>query len=217
MSKGDMIMSNFNQDILKRNIKALLKNKDITQQQLADVIGMSQSNVSKALSKEEKKSFTVEQIYSIASHFGVSIDWLLGYKTAQQITMGPKAVGAFLAELLSTKEAKLTPVEINDSVYVIDYDPRSGYPNCKIVEQVNTYLALYFPNFWNPRELAKNEDDFFEMHDVASQSGNDTRNIPINIFLKKYSDILKVFNDDQISEEAYQIVLKDYLNQLREF
>ena len=70
----------FDQNILKRNIKELLKNKNITQQQLAQTIGMSQSNVSKALSEGDKKCFTVEQIYSIADHFGVSIDWMLGYE-----------------------------------------------------------------------------------------------------------------------------------------
>ena len=55
-------MQKFDIDILKRNINSLLKNKGVTQQQLADALGMSQSNVSKALSEREKKCFTVEQI-----------------------------------------------------------------------------------------------------------------------------------------------------------
>ena len=44
-------MQKFDILILKRNINSLLKNKGVTQQQLADVLGMSQSNVSKALSE----------------------------------------------------------------------------------------------------------------------------------------------------------------------
>ena len=207
----------FDQNILKRNIKELLKNKNITQQQLAHTIGMSQSNVSKALSEGDKKCFTVEQIYSIADHLEVSIDWLLGYETAERNAKGPQAIGAFLAELLSAQDARCIPIEIHDTVYSIDYDPRNGYPGYNVLEQDNTYLAFYFPNYWNPRELAKTEEEFSEMHSEATQCGNDTRNIPLNLFIQKYVSILKVFQDKQISEEAYQIVLKDYLSQLRNF
>ena len=209
-------MSKFNQDILERNIRELLKNKGMTQQQLADTIGMSQSNVSKALSEVDKKCFTVEQIYSIADYFGVSIDWILGYETAERIATGPRAVGAFLAELLSSKGAKCTSVKIHDTVYAVEYDQQAGYPDYNVLEQDNPYLAIYFPNYWDPREYAKTDEELNELLSEATQCGNDTRNIPLNKFLQKYVDILKVFQDKQISEEAYQIVLKDYLSQLRE-
>jgi len=208
-------MSKFNQDILKRNIKELLKNKDITQQKLAHTIGMSQSNVSKALSEGDKKCFTVEQIYSIADHFGVSIDWILGYESADRIAKGSHAIGTFIAELLGTQVAKCTPIAIHDTVYSIDYNLRksSGY---NVLEKDNTYLAIYFPNYWNPQELAKTEVEFAALYAEATQCGNDTRNLPLNLFMQKFVSILKVFHDKQISEEAYQIVLKDYLNQLQD-
>lgn len=56
-------MQKFNVDILKQNISTLMKNEGVKQQELADIIGMSQSNISKALSLKEKKCFTVEQIF----------------------------------------------------------------------------------------------------------------------------------------------------------
>ena len=210
-------MSKFNQDILERNIRELLKNKSMTQQQLADAIGMSQSNISKALSEGDKKCFTVEQIYSIADLFGVSVDWMLGYETAKQISTGPRAVGAFLAELLSAKNAKCAPVEVHETVYDAEHSWRNGYSECKVLEQDNTYLAIYFPNYWDPGESAKTEEEFAELYSEATQCGNDTKNTPLNQFLQKYVSILKVFQDGQISEEAYKIVLRDYLSQLREF
>lgn len=210
-------MSKFDQNILKQNIKALLKNKNMTQQQFADAIGMTQSNVSKALSEGDKKCFTVEQIFSIADHFGVSIDWMLGYKTAERITTGPRAIGAFLAELLSAKNAKYAPAEIHEKVYTVDYNSRESHYESKVLEQDSTYLAIYFPNYWDPHESATTEEEFWELHSEAEQCGNDTKNIPLNEFLQKFVSILKVFHDKQISEEAYQIVLKDYLSQLKEF
>ena len=209
-------MPRFNLDILKRNIKKLLKNKNITQQQFADKIGMSQSNVSKALNEEDKKCFTLEQICSIAECLGVSIDWLLGHEASQKIPTSQRAIGTLLAELLSRGDAKCSTIQVHEPVYVLDYDTRNGYPEYTHSEQDNPYLAIYFPNYWDPDELAKNDDEFEELYAEAKQLGNDTANVPVNIFLKKFVDILNVYKDKQISEEVYQIVLKDYLNQLRE-
>lgn len=208
-------MSIFNQGILKRNIKELLKNKGMTQQQLGDAIGMEQPNISNALKEKEKKCFTVEQVYSIADHFEVSIDWILGYKTADRIATGPRAIGAFLAELLSTKDAKCATVKIHETVYAIDYD-KNDYPNCKVEEKDNPYLAIYFPNYWDIQDPAKTDEELAERYSEAINCGNDTKNVLLNEFLQKYVSILKVFHDKQISEENYQNVLKDFLNQLRE-
>ena len=44
-------MSNYDNDILIQNVRKLMEDNNITQQQLADILGMSQSNVSKALSE----------------------------------------------------------------------------------------------------------------------------------------------------------------------
>ena len=66
-------MSFYNTDILIRNITQLMKDNGITQEKLADILGMSQPNVSKALSLRDKKCFTLDQVVGIAEHFGVSI------------------------------------------------------------------------------------------------------------------------------------------------
>lgn len=70
-------MANYDSDILIQNIKMLMKDNDITQTKLADILHMPQSNVSKALSENDKKSFTLDQLVGIAKHFRVSIDFLM--------------------------------------------------------------------------------------------------------------------------------------------
>jgi len=55
-------MSFCNADILIRNITQLMKDNGITQEKLADILGMSQPNVSKALSLRDKKCFTLDQV-----------------------------------------------------------------------------------------------------------------------------------------------------------
>ena len=56
-------MSELNFELLHENIRALLKKHDLTQSELASIAGMSQGNLSKALNPEEKKQFTLEQLY----------------------------------------------------------------------------------------------------------------------------------------------------------
>ena len=55
-------MQNYDNDILLQNIKKLMTDNGITQAALADILGMSQSNVSKALSSNDKKNFTLDQL-----------------------------------------------------------------------------------------------------------------------------------------------------------
>ena len=52
------------------------------QEDLAKIAGMSQPNVSKALSDTNKKQFNLDQLFRIAQHFGISIDELVGNTTA---------------------------------------------------------------------------------------------------------------------------------------
>lgn len=50
-------MPNYDSDILIKNIKSHMTEKSITQEKLAKVLGMSQSNISKALNAKDKKKF----------------------------------------------------------------------------------------------------------------------------------------------------------------
>ena len=62
-------MSNYDTDILIENINRLVTENGMTQAQLGEILGMSQPNISKALNKNDKKSFTLDQVIGIAKHF----------------------------------------------------------------------------------------------------------------------------------------------------
>ena len=76
-------MSELNFQLLEENIRMLLVKNNITQQKLAEIAGMTQANVSKALNRNEKKRFTLDQVYRIAQYFEVSIDSLVGNQCQQ--------------------------------------------------------------------------------------------------------------------------------------
>lgn len=208
-------MPNFDYMALKKNIKILIKNRGMTQQQLAEVLGMSQSNVSKALNEDEKKCFTVEQLYDIAEHFSVSIDELLGRNAAQGTPGGQRGIAAFLAAVLSSGDGKCTRIKVKETVYD-PYHPPYGPEILEQEDPEHEYWALYFPNYWNPSEEAKSAEDFHQLMAEATQVGNETRNTTLNTFIQKYLEILRVYQKGEISKEAYEIVLNDYLSKLKE-
>ena len=206
-------MPKFDYMTMKKNIKILIRNRDMTQQQLAEVLGMSQSNVSKALNEDEKKCFTVEQLYEIAEHFNVSIDELLGHRTVETTPGGQRGIGTFLAAVLSSGDGKCTRVKVKEMIYD-SYRPPIGPEDYEPSE--HEYWALYFPNYWDPSEEAKDEEEFRELMAEATQAGNETRNPALNTFIQKYLEILRVYQKGEISKEAYEIVLNDYLSKLKE-
>ena len=207
-------MANFESGILKSNVKMLLKNNDMTQEELGKVIGMSQSNMSKALNEKSKKCFTVAQIYDIAEHFHVSIDWLVGGRSTSGIS-SRRAIAENLASLLREGIVQTTPVEIKEYVYE-PYWSQDGYPDCSRDWRHIKYTALYFSNYWSPSDFAKDEEEYSELDSEACQAGNESRNVALNTFLDKYLQILSVYKAGNLPEEAYQLVLKEYLNQIPE-
>ena len=53
-------MSEMNFELLQKNIRSLLVKNSLTQNALAEIAGMSQPNLSKALNPNESKQFTLE-------------------------------------------------------------------------------------------------------------------------------------------------------------
>lgn len=208
-------MSNYDTNILIQNTKKLMNDKDITQAKLADILGMSQSNVSKALSESDKKSFTLDQVVGIAKHFRVSIDMLVGNTKSASITTGPRSTATFLAELISHHDAELIPYEHEEVVFEVDYDNYANYPSCTSEKRTVTYPAIYLPGYWEVPDRAINEDTDMAISE-ATQCGNDTRMQPVNDFLRHFKEIFDLYDRKGLSEDTYKAVLSDMLNHLRE-
>lgn len=204
-------MSNYDTDILIQNIKSLMKDKGVTQEKLAEILGMSQSNVSKALSEHDKKSFTLDQVVGIAKHFGVSIDMLVGNHRVAAIATSPRAIGTFLSEIIANHDAVCFSFEKEECVFEDNYD---GYGREPLYVQANrkiSYPAIYFPSYWSIFDYAPEEAEAFT---EASQCGNETRMKPINDFLNRFNEILRFYEGEGLSEDTYKAVVSDLLNHL---
>lgn len=69
-------MHTYNRKKTIERIKSLLKDNHITQDYLAEILDTYSSRVSDCM--RNKKDFTTDQLFTIARHFNVSLDYLLG-------------------------------------------------------------------------------------------------------------------------------------------
>lgn len=75
----DILGLEYDLDKMKKNIRDLMTDSHMTQEQLERKTGISQSRISKVLnSKKNSDAFTIQQLVSIAQVFGVSTDQILG-------------------------------------------------------------------------------------------------------------------------------------------
>lgn len=208
-------MSELNFELLQENIRALLKKHDLTQNALAEIAGMTQANVSKALNPNESKQFTLDQLFRISQHFGVSIDELTGNTVPSEITTGPRAVLTFVVKMLC--EAKLRIVDIKEEEYI--YEPYLNEHcgmDCRRITKDIEYPGFYLPSYNRIRDFAFDEHEYDELDMEYCWSGNETKFLQVNEILKNLIPMIKLYREKQIPEEAFQMILNGYLEQLPE-
>lgn len=206
-------MSKLNHDILRKNIRSLMESRGTTQAELAESIGMSQPNLSKALKPDDKKRFTLDQVFQISQYFGVSIDELTGNKVAEQVATSPRSALAFLVDLYRKRQIKFTKVNVTEVVYQQFYNEH-GYPDSRREDQQQSYPAFYFPNHADISEYASCEEDYCELDAEFSQCGNETQFIQLNAILENLLPLTRMCRDEEIPEEAFKMILNGYLEQL---
>lgn len=206
-------MSELNFELLQENIRALLKKHDLTQNALAEIAGMTQANVSKALNRNESKQFTIDQVFRIAQHFGVSIDELVGNNASEKNSYSPRAVLAYLIDLLRFDRARCFSWENKEEVFLIDYDEYG--PACDHTYLDIQYPAIYFPSYFDFEGLDLDSERAQELYSEYSQCGNETSYSDMNDIIKKLLPMIELYKKKEIPEEAFQMIVDGYLSQLR--
>lgn len=208
-------MPNYNNDILIQNVRKLMEDNNITQQQLADILDMSQSNVSKALSASDKKNFTLDQVAGIAKHFQVSIDMLVGNYHAQDRDIKPRAICEYLVRLIEHDDIKVFNHPVEEDIYSIDYDSRTYEQSCTHEKKTVNYDAFYFPAYWYiPDDVSALE--YNKLVAEMTQCGNDTIHYQTNKFLHQFLQIYKLYKQNALEEETYRTVVSDLLSHVRD-
>ena len=198
-------MQNFDIDILKKNVRSLMNERGTKQEELAQYLEMSQSNVSKALSLKDKKCFTLEQTCGIADFYGVSVDRLVGKRTAYSAANN-REIAEMLVTLIESGAVSFSEISMTEHVY---YPQDGGYAREEDdVDRV--YPSLYFRDYWTPKPFDEDGSQLYELQAM----GNSTNNYEINEFLRKFIQIYTVFKRGELFEETYKAVVQDYLSRI---
>ncbi len=203
-------MEKFNNDILISNISALMSNNSVTQEKMAQAIGMSQPNFNHAIHNTGGKRFTIEQIFDIAHYFDVSIDWLMGNQDGTAIT--PKSAAEFITKAVSSGVAKLTPLTVEEDNYCADETHRPGEVHKTAVQ----YWALFFPSYWNPGEGVSDEEQYSNKLADAQVGGNQTAFWPLNAYLNKFVQFHDLLKSRSMDEEDFQTLIAKHLGRIEE-
>ena len=212
-------MSNFERDILIRNVKRLLEENNMTQAQLGEKIGMSQPNICKALSSNDKKCFTLDQVIGLAHHFNITIEALVGESQRSEFRITQRSVAIFLSELIAHHYAKFVNVKKTEEVYTPFWNNYTGGMDYDLSKKNNQYLAVYLPSYWEiPKQVSGSidEDTINDLEAEARQCGNETNMLPVNEFLVRFKEIFEIYDNKGLTEETYNTVLFDMLNRLKD-
>lgn len=197
-----------NIDILNQKIKETMKNRGLSQEEVAGKINMSQPNFSKAINNKDGKCFTLNQIFMLSQYLGISIDELAG-NTA--VRTDKKEIASMIAKLITDETAKFYPISIDETVYF----PLSRIHDDISTETMNTkYHALYFPNYWQPKEGTDAFGEPNESYYDAIYNGNFTDNALLNVFLDKLKTISDAYFAGSLDKEDIDTLIKKYIEKI---
>ena len=168
MTNNDNQISDYDIKIMKRNISRLMKDKDITQSQLADAAGMNQSRVSKILNLETSDCFTIQQLVATAQALHVSTDSILGIKT----------------EEIQPEKAEITLADVCTKLFELDDMSPISFGTCangEYTQNQNPYdapIALESPCIFFKNEFVSDFiAEWSEMKDVNVKNESLKNNI----------------------------------------
>ena len=205
-------MSELNFDLLEKNIRILIQNQHITQQKLAEITGMTQANVSKALNPHENKHFTLEHIYRISQYFGISIDKLVGNTAPEQAEVNPRTAFEFIIKFMCAKKIRTAEMVFKET----KYEHEEGKEEYTPKETEITYPVFYFPDYEQLSDyfLSPSDEPAFDLHMQFCSTRNQTSYFRLNEVLKKIIPLTQMYLKDDIPEEAFQMIVDGYLNAL---
>ena len=193
--------------ILNQKIKDIMQSRGLSQEQLAGKINMSQPNFSRAINNRGGKCFTLNQIFMLSQVLEISIDELTG---SREMKTDKKEIASMIAELVLNETAKFHPVTLQETVYI----PIPEQINPSTGNATTTYQALYFPNYWQPKESSGVFDEPDDSYYEAIYSGNFTDNALLNVFLDKLKTISDAYFADKLDRDDVDTLIKKHIEKI---
>ena len=209
-------MTDDNYEILVKNIEMLMQNKNMIPADLIRETGISQSQVSKALSCTQKTQFTFEQIWTIADYFKVSIDYLVGRKPTTAITeqSSNKEICKVLMQLIESDVVTCVDMDVEEVMYEEVIPPNGGFP-CEWKKGTNPYKMFYFSDYINPDVEGWDEFSLDELSQGFLINGNyNQKSKEINDFISYFLKLYDLHKHNNLEQEIFDQAISDRLDKL---
>lgn len=204
-------MAELDHNILRKHISSLMESNNLTQEELGNIAGMTQSSVSKVLSGTS--CFSLDQVFRISQHFHIPIDQLVGNKVGFDASYSPSSILNHIIKLLTAGKMRTIQVTIPETVYsreIVD----GKYEN-KTYEQANIqYTAFYFPSFYSVDDFAFNEDAKEDLHCKFLTNGNGTPYYLLNQKLTMVLPLIPLKRSGIVQEKIINDALKNHVEEL---
>lgn len=196
-----------NIDVLNQKIKDIMKSHGLSQEEIAKNIKMTQPNFSKAINNKDGKCFTLNQIFMLSQYLGISIDELTqnkSYKTDKN------EMASMIAKAIMDGTAKFHSLTLEEKLYIPVHEQFSNSPNTA----TTTYQAVYFPNYWQPKEGTDAFGDPDESYYDAIYNGNFTDNALLNTFLDKLKTITDAYFEEKLDKDDVDTLIKKHIERV---
>ena len=201
---------------LIENIQRIMKERNITQEELAAAAGIAQPRISKIFKREGSNCFTIQQLVAIASYFHVSVDSLLGIKTnnppeeEKEITLSDVCVKLFELDDLASisfgecRNGEIIPSQTAPGEWEEAYGPCIYFKNDSISNFISEWIEMKEIHSYQI-ELAK---------EVIAGNGAPFNFIP---FTKKERELFEKYMDSgsyilDFFDSNEQHILEEYLS-----
>ena len=205
-------MDEINFNILKSNIRELMRNNHITQQELSDVLGMSQSNLSKRLKiDDDSNCFTLAQICRLATYFNTSIDKLVGLSdksTTKQYSV--KEICSLFVYLIENHRFSIDKINKDEEEIEPTFDETS-YRNRNVSVE---YTRFFFSNYLVIPEYATEVMHDYYLDTIDFEGNKIPDNVKINKFINNYLHIFEIYDKGDLSEDAYVHTIQSLLDDI---
>ena len=205
-------MNDCNFDILKENIRKRMSDKHMTQKDVAKALNTTQANIAKHLKKgDDAQTFTLKQVCLLADLFETSIDELLG-NTRKGDKDSIEDICKFLVRLITQKIIVPNKISVHESIWG---DNAKNFGYFQTPEVVNTYIALYFPNY----EQIEDNLEGIPLEVKLSEFGMCGNRLPygieVNKFLNKFISTFDKYKKGILDTDEYEAIIKTYLKALK--
>lgn len=157
-------MENFNSDIFCKRVNELFGKTG--QKELSNKLGISQSLISDIINGNVK-SPRADTIFSIANHFSVSVDWLLGLTDVKSTNKATKSLCDTLGLSEQTIETLQEKTNINDAINFLFYQDNVHKRLQELNEETNSHETIFACDSWSSFSILKLLTEFVELANTS--------------------------------------------------